>query len=126
MPCSAVRCPCATPSRRDAPGDLAASPEGNELFLAEGKTVRNRPGIAQQSDLLVIAAQAVEVRAEFGGKALQTVQSARGLEDFCIGPEGCVRGKDSGAAAGRFLRRACMGGAVGAEKKLGAAARRGG
>src|ERR1700688_1481772 len=88
---SAGRYSCVAAFRRDAPLDLAAGAQGYQLIVPKHQALRYRPWIARQRDPLLVARQAIEVCAEFGGEALETLESARGVENLRVQFDAGVR-----------------------------------
>src|SRR5450631_2016705 len=96
---------------------LAGTPAHQPLD-AEREVRWRCPGLLSEADRALVARQAVEIRAEVAGEALQPVEPPDGLEGLRVQFERRVRRVDAGAAAGSLLGAARVRRAVGAEEEL--------
>src|ERR1700722_9292350 len=112
-------------SRGESPCLLFAGAQRPEFLFAIGEALGNLPGAFDEPDALLVPRQAVKIRPEFRGKTFQARQGAGGCEDLRVQFDARVAGKNPGAAAGAFLRRARVWCTVCAEEEFGIAAGRG-
>src|SRR2546421_7083579 len=94
-------------------------------MLAERQFLRHCPWLMAQGNALLIARQAIKIRAVKTGECFQSIERAGLLEYFRVKLDGRVRRIAAGAAATRFLAVPRVRRAVAAEKESGIA-RRGG
>src|SRR5262245_19486140 len=104
---------------------MAAGPKRHKHVCAEWNLLGHGAGFFHQRDLFTIHRHAVELRPESSRKRIELIERADGGKSFRIELDTGVRRIDTSTPARGFLGITRMRRAVGAEKKLRAAAQHG-
>src|SRR5260221_9930497 len=103
---------------RQLPRNRFAGAQGDQFLAAEAQCFWHGPFPAQQRERVLVARQAVEVRAEMAREAFELVERAGLLERRGVELDRGVRAVDAGTAAVRLLGDARVRRTVAAEKKF--------